>query len=106
MLTVTHADRVAVLILFANVATVAAGIAAIVAAVQAQLSEKAFALAVVAILFGMFLLQERLILMLLMWRRFVCGNCRTRSVVDDSRRALRGYRCNCHVTAAVPEAAA
>ena len=103
MLTVTHADRVAVLILFANVATIAAGIAAIVAAVQAQLSEKAFAAAVVGILFGMFLLQERLILMLLMWRGFVCNECRTRSVVEDSRRALRGYRCTCQGTAAAAE---
>jgi hypothetical protein len=95
MLTITHADRVAVLLLLVSLATLLAGVAGIIAVTSLELSDRASIAAIAAVIFGMYLLQERLILTVLVWRGYLCARCRSRSIVEDTRRVVRGHRCVC-----------
>jgi cytochrome c biogenesis protein CcdA len=95
MLTINRNDRIFLLLFAASFATLVVGVGGIMALSRINLSDALYVGGFAAILFGMWLLQERLVLILLTRRGYLCRNCRTRSIVEDTRRVIRGHRCAC-----------
>jgi hypothetical protein len=103
---ITRADRVAVLLILAEIAVIATGTIAFLSLARLNLPDWQLGTLTLFILLGMVLLAERLTLWLLTWRGYLCPSCRSRSVARDVERVVRGHRCSCRVEPAPPAAKA
>lgn len=93
---ITRRDRVAVLLLAVTSVTPGLGTAVILFVLTAtRFSRETHTLAIALVLLGIFLLQERLILAVLMWRGYLCRSCRSKSITSDVRKVIRGHSCAC-----------
>lgn len=92
---ITPSDRIAVLMLGAAFVTLFLATAAFLALVHYVLSTRVLTVGIVTILFAMVFFHERLVAWLLIKRGYLCARCRSRSIVKDVERAVRGKGCVC-----------
>ncbi len=102
MLTITRSDRFAILILLVQLVVLLLGAVTLIAAAEFNLSDHALAVTIVVVAGAMFVVQERLMLLVMIWRGYLCRECRGASVYRDVDAVVRGQTCRCKASRDLP----